>query len=61
MMYIKETTNTELFEIMYDIAVSTLKIYNAKSFYDKNVYEWLIKVFGHKKTEWFLYNCYRVD
>jgi hypothetical protein len=60
-MYIKETADTELFEIMYDIALSTLKIHSAKSFYDKNVYEWLVKVFGYKKTELFLYNCYRLD
>lgn len=58
---IKSIFNTELFEAMYDIAMDTLKMYNAKSFYDKRVYNKLIETFSQKNTDWFLYNFYRID
>lgn len=61
MVYTKRNKDEELFNIMYDIASITLTMYNAKSFYDKKVYNWLIKAFGYEKTEWFLYNYYGID
>lgn len=61
MEYIEKTTDMEIFEIMYDIAMDILREYNANSFYDLPVYEKLIKFFGWESADLFLYNVYRID